>query len=132
MRIYKTKRNALKYGAKSYKGKPCRHGHDGTRYVNCNRCVECMTKRYDRLKLATPSWITPLENLWIKDMYVLAEVMSNATLIKHSVDHYYPLIGKTVCGLHTIANLCVITHAENMDKKNKHPDVFYEETNYKR
>lgn len=108
---------------KTYKGKPCRNGHDGTRYVNCNRCVECMAKRYNHIKTATPNWVTPLERLWIKDMYVLAVVISKNTNVKHSVDHYYPIFGKTVSGLHTIANLHVIPHKENMEKKNKHPDT---------
>lgn len=127
MTTYKTRKNALKYGVKTYKGSPCRNGHDGTRYVNCNRCVECMSKRYARIKLATPQWMTPLEKKWIRDTYLLAETISEASNVKHSVDHFYPLFGKTVSGLHTIANLHIMLHQENMEKKNKHPDLYFKD-----
>lgn len=33
-----------------YKGKPCRHGHDGIRYVNTNICVACSEERNLKLK----------------------------------------------------------------------------------
>lgn len=40
----------------TYIGKPCRHGHDGTRYISNRKCVACakadQAARYDR-KAAT-------------------------------------------------------------------------------
>jgi len=108
-----------------YQGKPCRNGHSGIRYIKCNRCVACMSKRYQQQKRATPNWMTPLERVWIRDTYALAKTISTATLMIHSVDHYYPINGKLVSGLHTISNLRIIPHTENMKKKNKHPDAFY-------
>jgi len=126
-KLYRKTSTAIKYNHIHYIGKPCRNGHGGIRYVKCNRCVYCMAKRYKQILRATPKWITPLEILAIKDMFTLAVTISEATQVLHSVDHYYPLFGKNVSGLHTIQNLRIITHDENMRKKNKHPKDFYYE-----
>lgn len=40
----------------------------------------------------------------------------------YQVDHYYPVMGKTVCGLHVEANLRLIRKSENIAKSNKHPE----------
>jgi hypothetical protein len=83
-----------------------------------------MSKRYKRLLQATPNWVTITEKNEMKNMYRTAVKMSSIGRL-FSVDHYYPLFGKVVCGLHTINNLMIITHKTNMEKKNKHPDDFY-------
>jgi len=31
-----------------YSGKPCRNGHEGTRYVNDRRCVACRTEEWEK------------------------------------------------------------------------------------
>lgn len=41
---------------------------------------------------------------------------------KFHVDHYYPLQGETVCGLHHENNLHIITAFENVSKNNKCPE----------
>lgn len=125
MRLYKTQKTASKYNLIYYQGKPCRNGHGGVRYTKCNRCVECMSKRYKRLKLATPKWVNLVERTQINNLYQSAKLLSIDTAIAYSVDHFYPLFGKNVSGLHTITNLVIITHQENMFKKNKHPDTLY-------
>ena len=126
MRLYKTQKTAIKHNIKYYQGKPCRNGHSGIRYANCNRCVECMEKRYKHLLIATPKWISNKEKEQIKNMYSVAEALSRILPEKQSVDHFYPIFGKTVSGLHTISNLRIISHTENMKKKNKHPQEFYQ------
>lgn len=77
-----------------------------------------MQRRATKLN-ATPPW-ADLQK--IEYIYATARSISVKTGVKVQVDHYFPLRGKTVCGLHTHENLRVITKAENKSKKNKHPD----------
>lgn len=70
-------------------------------------------------RIATPSWAN-FEK--IQAIYAEAVRVSQMTGIKHHVDHYYPLQGKTVCGLHCEANLVIIPAAYNIRKRNRHPD----------
>ena len=68
---------------------------------------------------ATPPW-ADMEA--IRAVYADARRISEETGIAHHVDHYYPLQGKTVCGLHVESNLRIITGAENVKKRNRMPD----------
>lgn len=77
-------------------------------------------RRATRLQ-ATPAWADGAE---ILEIYAAANRLSIETGIVHHVDHIVPLISKTVCGLHCVANLQVLTAKENRAKHNKHwPDM---------
>ena len=39
--IDETRRAAMASGAIQYRGKPCKRGHNGTRYVSTGSCVAC-------------------------------------------------------------------------------------------
>lgn len=68
---------------------------------------------------ATPAWADLSE---IRRFYERADELSKMTGVPHEVDHYYPLRGKLVCGLHCEANLQILTQAENISKLNRMPE----------
>lgn len=68
---------------------------------------------------ATPSWA---DREQIEAIYRRAVELSVATGVRHEVDHYYPLRGERVCGLHCAENLRVLTRSENARKKNRMPE----------
>lgn len=59
----------------------------------------------------------------IRAIYAEAARLTDATGIRHEVDHIYPLQGDTVCGLHCEANLQILTKEENIRKKNRMPEI---------
>jgi len=66
----------------------------------------------------TPAWA----NLdAIKLVYQVAEQRTRLSGVTHVVDHFYPLNGETVSGLHVPLNLRVITEQENLRKGAKAP-----------
>lgn len=64
---------------------------------------------------ATPRWANLAE---ITDIYREARRLSDATGIKHEVDHIVPLKSPLVCGLHVACNLQILTKRQNRRKWN--------------
>ena len=88
--------------------------------ANKSRKLETTTAREKRCVLATPVWA---DRELIKELYALAQKLTEQTGIPHEVDHIIPLQGKEVCGFHLEDNLQVITQAENRRKANKIPQL---------
>lgn len=89
---------------------------------NAGRCTAKVAARTAAKLKATPSWLTPLDYAAIDLIYAMAKWESVSTGVKHSVDHIYPLRGKTVCGLHIPRNLQIIPASENLSKGNRLPE----------
>jgi len=85
--------------------------------ANKHRKLETTTAREKRCILATPTWA---DRELIKELYALAQKLTEQTGIPHEVDHVIPLQGETVSGLHVPDNLQVITQEENRRKSNKY------------
>ena len=52
----------------------------------------------------------------IEAIYAKARHLTKVTGVRHEVDHYYPLRGKLVSGLHVETNLQILTSLENQIK----------------
>jgi hypothetical protein len=77
-------------------------------------------KREERLREATPSWLTDLMISEIKQIYAHRQKLSESTGVEYHVDHVVPIQGDNVCGLHVPWNLQIITAEENLKKSNKY------------
>ena len=75
-------------------------------------------KRRATKKQATPPWYDT-EHKDIQSLYKKAKEVGS------HVDHIIPLVNKLVCGLHTIANLQLLSPTENMSKSNKFDPLSY-------
>lgn len=92
------------------------------RQENQGQMVAWAAKRRAATAQATPTWVCYKT---IASIYEHSQELSRVTGIPHQVDHYYPIHGNTVCGLHVAENLQIITKQENLDKGKTHPDIFY-------
>jgi len=70
-------------------------------------------KRRAAVLQATPPWLTKQQIADIALLYAEAERKFLETGIDHQVDHFVPLQGGTVCGLHVAWNMRVITADDN-------------------
>lgn len=89
------------------------------RHNNKGKSAAISAKRRSSKLQATPIWA---DHHQIKKIYDTCIDITVSTGILHEVDHYYPLQGKTVCGLHVAENLRIITATENRSKRNAHPE----------
>lgn len=78
-------------------------------------CARAAARR-SKARKATPGWLTTEQRREIQAIYARAREITEATSIRHEVDHIIPLQGKTVCGLHVPWNLRVLPAAENTRK----------------
>jgi hypothetical protein len=86
------------------------------RLKNLAQCA-ARTRRRDAAKRgATPSWA---DQEAIKAFYIEARRLTDLTGVPHEVDHIYPLVSNTMCGLHVEFNLQILTKSANSAKKNK-------------
>lgn len=75
-----------------------------------------LIKQYTSAKLhRTPQWA---------NLGMIAAIYEAASAQGKEVDHYYPLQGETVSGLHVPFNLQLLTKSENCSKHNKHPELW--------
>lgn len=95
---------------------------DRRRHYQENKAVykAAAVARTERVKRATPPWV---DLKAIEALYAQAEVVTAQTGVLHHVDHFYPLISKTMCGLHVPANLRIIPQVVNTRKGNTIPDI---------
>ena len=102
-----------------YEANKEKHLANSKKWYNANksRKLETTTAREARCKLATPAWA---DRELIKELYALAQKLTEQTGIPHEVDHVIPLQGKNVSGLHVPENLQVIPASENRRKSNKY------------
>lgn len=75
-------------------------------------------KRLAKRLRATPKWA---DLKAIESIYAEAKLVSQRTGVRQSVDHFYPLQGKFICGLHVAENLRIIPYVENCKKRNSMP-----------
>jgi hypothetical protein len=94
-----------------------KHGLAGTRGYKSHHYAKYEATKKQR----TPAWLTK------DDMGKIAEVYAEAAKLssngeRFEVDHFYPLQGKKVSGLHVPSNLRIVHRSVNRKKSNLHPD----------
>ena len=94
------------------------------RAANRGRISMLRHKYEQRLKRATPHWLTAEDISCMEDMYTAARMFKEYTGIDYDVDHVVPLQGKTVCGLNVPWNLAILEQSANRRKGNRYwPDM---------
>lgn len=101
-------------------GKAARHKYRHSEKGLITARTNTVKRRAQKLN-AQPSWV---DEQAIKAIYEKCYEL-NRTSNRYVVDHYYSMLGKTVCGLHVPENLQIISTTENATKGNKHPEEFY-------
>jgi len=124
---FQLREDARNSGAKTFQGSPCINGHNGTRFVKNNSCVECESFRRsmrDAIKRgAFRERLTPTEKLEISKIYAQSRKVSKETGVQHHVDHVRPLAAG---GRHHSSNLQILTAEKNLKKGAKYQGKTHE------
>lgn len=75
--------------------------------------------RTERVKKATPSWLSAIEIAQMEEFYDVAKARSVQTGERYEVDHIIPLGGNIASGLHVPWNLQIVREDENLKKGNR-------------
>lgn len=76
-------------------------------------------KRRAAILQRTPAWLTQEDHAAILAIYETREQLSSLHGVEYNVDHFYPLQGTLVSGLHVPENLRIMTKSANSRKHNK-------------
>lgn len=101
----------------------CKQSHPNYFFIKnttiCKNCKSIRNKAYtDRLKQATPPWITPKMLEQIEQFKQLAREMSCEN-VSYEIDHIHALKGLNSSGLNVPWNIQIVSSKENKQKKNK-------------
>jgi hypothetical protein len=75
--------------------------------------------RFERVKRATPNWLSAIEIAQMEEFYDVAKARSVQTGERYEVDHIVPLRGDAASGLHVPWNLQIVREDENLKKGNR-------------
>jgi predicted Fe-S protein YdhL (DUF1289 family) len=89
------------------------------REINPFKPRKLRSERKTRIRLATVK--SKIDQIRVQEVYIQAQKLTLETGIEYCVDHIIPIAHPDVCGLHTFANLQIITSEENR-KKGQHFD----------
>lgn len=86
--------------------------------LNYHKVISSVSLRKEKIRIATPKWLSPQQKTEIENFYWLAKDLSVVSGEAYHVDHIVPLRGKDVCGLHVPWNLQVLPADINLAKSN--------------
>jgi hypothetical protein len=89
------------------------------RELHKSRYAAHAMRRYVRVKLCQPTWLSECQIKVIEDFYWLAKDIRTVTGESYHVDHIVPLQGKNFCGLHVPWNLQILPASVNISKSNR-------------
>ena len=84
------------------------------RELNPYKRKKFRSERKTRIRRATIK--SKIDQIRVQEVYLEAQKLTLETGIEHCVDHIIPLAHPDVCGLHTFANLQIMTTTQNFKK----------------